>query len=132
MEIEKEDLYHELEIMRKIPHHPNVVDYLGCCTQQGRYHIWHHILLKHLNNDFCRYYNWFDQLILFNGCFTFELKIPFTLSWSTLLVETCSNTCGSLDLPSKPRTARSVFLPLPKISKVSPSRSLEGWNICLL
>lgn len=46
MEIEKEDLYHELEIMRKIPHHPNVVDYLGCCTQQGGCHIWHHIQLS--------------------------------------------------------------------------------------
>lgn len=39
MEIEKEDLYHELEIMRKIPHHPNVVDYLGCCTQQDPFYI---------------------------------------------------------------------------------------------
>lgn len=31
MEIEKEDLYYELEIMRKILYYLNVVDYLGCC-----------------------------------------------------------------------------------------------------
>ena len=37
MDVEKEDLYHELEIMRKIPHHLHVVGYLGCCTQQGIY-----------------------------------------------------------------------------------------------
>lgn len=36
MDVEKEDLYQELDIMRKISHHPNIVDYLGCCTQQGK------------------------------------------------------------------------------------------------
>ncbi|KAK3107516.1 hypothetical protein FSP39_016415 [Pinctada imbricata] len=39
MECEKEDLYQELEIMRTIPHHPNIVDYLGCCTQQDPVYI---------------------------------------------------------------------------------------------
>ncbi|XP_062608785.1 fibroblast growth factor receptor 4-like isoform X2 [Saccostrea cucullata] len=39
IDAEKEDLYQELEIMRKIPHHPNVVDYLGCCTQQDPMYI---------------------------------------------------------------------------------------------
>ncbi|XP_056013331.1 fibroblast growth factor receptor 4-like isoform X4 [Ostrea edulis] len=39
MDVEKEDLYQELDIMRKISHHPNIVDYLGCCTQQDPMYI---------------------------------------------------------------------------------------------
>lgn len=34
---EKEDLIQELDVMRKIPKHKNIVSYLGCCTKQGIY-----------------------------------------------------------------------------------------------
>ena len=32
---EKQDLYQELEIMRKIPKHANIVTLLGCCSRKG-------------------------------------------------------------------------------------------------
>lgn len=38
-DVEKEDLYQELEIMRSIDKHPNIVSYLGCCTKQDPLYI---------------------------------------------------------------------------------------------
>ncbi|XP_021367152.1 fibroblast growth factor receptor 3-like isoform X2 [Mizuhopecten yessoensis] len=38
-DLEKEDLYQELEIMRSIDKHPNIVSYLGCCTKQDPLYI---------------------------------------------------------------------------------------------
>ena len=35
---EKQDLYQELEIMRKVPRHNNIVTLLGCCTRIGKDH----------------------------------------------------------------------------------------------
>jgi len=32
---EKEDLDRELEIMKQLGSHPNVVTLLGCCTEEG-------------------------------------------------------------------------------------------------
>lgn len=36
---EKEDLIQELDVMRKIPKHKNIVSYLGCCTKQDPVYI---------------------------------------------------------------------------------------------
>jgi len=33
---EKEDLDRELEIMKQLGSHPNVVTLLGCCTEEGK------------------------------------------------------------------------------------------------
>ncbi|XP_060073140.1 fibroblast growth factor receptor 4-like [Ylistrum balloti] len=38
-DLEKEDLFQELEIMRSIDKHPNIVSYLGCCTKQDPLYI---------------------------------------------------------------------------------------------
>jgi len=34
---EKEDLDRELEIMKQLGSHPNVVTLLGCCTEEGKF-----------------------------------------------------------------------------------------------
>lgn len=34
---EKEDLDRELEIMKQLGSHPNVVTLLGCCTEEGEF-----------------------------------------------------------------------------------------------
>ena len=33
------DLYNELEIMTNVGYHPNLVNLLGACTQDGLYHL---------------------------------------------------------------------------------------------
>nr|XP_022324253.1 fibroblast growth factor receptor 3-like isoform X2 [Crassostrea virginica] len=126
MDVEKEDLYHELEIMRKIPHHLHVVGYLGCCTQQDPFYIIMEYVPGGNMQQYLRKFRPSQQAT------NSEELIPPTandLNNFALQISKGMEHLSSLNIIHRDLAARNVLLDRKKICKICDfglSRNVEG------